>query len=172
MSKMTCAFTGHRPSRFPWGYDETNQECIALKEILTSEIMRLADIGITNFLSGMTEGVDTWASVIVLALREKNPAVKLHCILPCKTQAENWSSASQTLYRSILEQADSVVYVNREYHKTCMMERNRFIVDHCDILLAVCQGTLHSGTTATINYARKAGKKVIIIDPSARKLIN
>lgn len=71
MGKTICAFTGHRPSRFSWGYDETNQECIALKEVLTEEIMRLTDIGVTNFLSGMAEGVDTWASVIVLALREK-----------------------------------------------------------------------------------------------------
>lgn len=92
MGKIICAFTGHRPGRFPWGYDETNQECIALKEILTGEIMRLADIGVTNFLSGMAEGVDVWASTIVLALREKVPKIKLHCILPCKTQADNWST--------------------------------------------------------------------------------
>lgn len=132
--------------------------------------MRLADIGITNFLSGMAEGVDTWASVIVLALREKNPAVKLHCILPFKTQAENWSSAAQALYCSILEQADSIVYVSREYHKTCMMERNKFMVDHSDILLAVCQEIPRSGTMATINYARKSGREIIIIDPFLRTM--
>ena len=172
MGKTICAFTGHRPSRFPWGYDETNQDCIALKEILTGEIIRLTDIGVTGFLSGMAEGVDTWASVIVLALREKNPAIKLHCILPCKTQADNWSSTSKTIYHSILERADSIVYVSREYHKTCMMERNRFLVDHSDILLAVCQRIPRSGTIATVNYARNAGKEIIIIDPSARKLIN
>lgn len=39
MGKKICAFTGHRPSRFPWSYDETNQDCIALKEILTGEII-------------------------------------------------------------------------------------------------------------------------------------
>lgn len=170
MGKTICAFTGHRPSRFPWGYDETNQECIALKEILTGEIMRLTDIGVTNFLSGMAEGVDTWASTIVLALREKNPAIKLHCVLPCKTQADSWSSASQTLYRSILEQADSIVYVSREYHKTCMMDRNKFMVDHADILLAVCQKIPRSGTMATINYARKMNREIIIIDPYVQRL--
>ncbi len=170
MSKNICAFTGHRPSRFPWGYDESNQECVALKEILTGEIMRLTDIGVTNFLSGMAEGVDTWASVIVLALREKNPEIKLHCILPCKTQADNWSSTSQVLYRSILEQADSIIYVSRDYHKKCMMERNKFMVNHADILLAVCREIPRSGTEATINYARKMSREIITIDPSARRL--
>lgn len=171
MSKTTCAFTGHRPSRFPWGYDETNQECIALKEILTGEIMRLADIGVTNFLSGMAEGVDVWVSVIVLALQEKNPRIKLHCILPCKTQADNWNFTSQALYHSILEQADSVVYVSRQYHKTCMMKRNRFMVDHSDILLGVCRKVPRSGAMATINYARKVQREIIIVDPFTRRLI-
>ena len=58
MNKTTCAFTGHRPGRFPWGYNEDDKDCIALKEILTSEIIRLTDMGVTQFLSGMAEGVD------------------------------------------------------------------------------------------------------------------
>lgn len=115
----------------------------------------------------MAEGADTWASVIVLALREKDPAIKPHCILPCKTQADNGSSTSQTIYRSISERADFIVYVSREYHKTCMMERNKVLVSHSDILPAVCQGIPPSGTTATVNYARKAGKEIVIINPSA-----
>ena len=82
MGRTTCAFTGHRSSRFPWGYNEADKDCIVLKEILTSEIIRLTDIGVTQFLSGMMEGVDRWAATIVLALREKTPMLKLHCILP------------------------------------------------------------------------------------------
>lgn len=170
MDKNTCAFTGHRPNRFPWGYDESNSDCIALKQILTSEIMRLADTGVTHFLSGMSEGVDTWAAIDVLALREKNPTIKLHCILPCRSQADIWSEPAKALYHSILEQADSVVYVSRDYHDNCMMERNRFMVDHASILLAVSRGPQRSGTAATINYARKMGREIIIIDPVHHKL--
>ena len=114
MNKTTCAFTGHRPGRFPWGYNEDDKDCIALKEILTSEIIRLTDMGVTQFLSGMAEGVDRWAAIIVLALREKNPTLKLHCILPCKTQADNWNPDSKDIHRSILEQADSIIYVSRD----------------------------------------------------------
>ena len=81
MGRTTCAFTGHQSSRFPWGYNEADKDCIVLKEILTSEIIRLTDIGVTQFLSGMMEGVDRWAATIVLALREKT--LCLNCTAFC-----------------------------------------------------------------------------------------
>lgn len=170
MGEQTCAFAGHSPNGFPRGYDESDNNCVALKEILTSEIMRLADTGVTHFLSGMSEGMDTWAATIILALREKNPMLKLHCILPCRSQADDWSESAKGLYRSILEQADSVVYVSRDYHNNYMMERNKFMVDHASILLTVRQGLQHSDTTETINYARQIGREIIIIDPVHHQL--
>ena len=41
-------------------------------------------------------------------------------ILPCREQADKWTASSQNLYRSILERADSIVYVSRDYHKNCL----------------------------------------------------
>ena len=58
-----------------------------------------------------------------------------------------------------------MVYVNRDYKKDCMLERNRFLVEHSDILLAVYNGERRGGTAATIRYARKAGREVWIMDP-------
>ena len=164
MNKV-CAFTGHRPNKLPWRYDETDSRCVALKTVLMGQITALAEAGFTQFLSGMAEATDTWSALAVLSLREKNPAIKLHCILPCTAQAEKWSASSQELYRSILEQADSVVYVSRSYHKNCMLERNRFLVEHASTLLAVYNGVRRSGTSATVNYARKMGREIIVIDP-------
>ena len=163
-----CAFTGHRPNKLPWRYDETDSRCVALKAVLTEQIAVLVGAGFTHFLSGMAEATDTWSALAVLSLREKNPAIKLHCILPCTAQAEKWSASSQELYRSILERADSVVYVSRDYHKNCMLDRNRFLVEHASTLLAVYNGVRRSGTGATVNYARKMGREIIIIDPITR----
>ena len=168
MEVTACAFTGHRPKSFPWRYDEKDPRCLALKEVLAEQITALAEAGVTQFLSGMAEGVDAWSASFVLALREKNPAIKLHCILPCTTQAEKWSASSRELYRSILERADSVVYVSRNYHQNCMLDRNRFLVEHTSTLLAVYNGIRRSGTGATVNYARKMGREIIVIDPITR----
>lgn len=109
---------GHRPKSFPWQYDETASDCVLLKEVLTAQIEALADRGVTDFLSGMAQGTDLWCSEIVLDLKKKNPALRLHCILPCKGQESKWTASSQALYRSILEQADEVVYVSRDYQRT------------------------------------------------------
>ncbi len=121
MERKSCAFTGHRPKKFPWGYDETDARCIALKRALAGQIVKLADAGYTDFFSGMAEGADTWAALAVLALKKENPTLKLHCILPCEGQADKWSDSARELYYSILGQADSVVYVGREYSKDCML---------------------------------------------------
>lgn len=78
-----CAFTGHRPHKLPWRGDEAAPAYVALKEVLTAQIDALVRNGYTEFLSGMAEGTDIWAAQAVLTLREKYPAMKLHCILPC-----------------------------------------------------------------------------------------
>ena len=54
------------------------------------------------------------------------------------------------------------------------LDRNHDIVDETDILIACPKGgqeTIRSGTWATVRYARKQGKQVIIIYPSGRKFV-
>ena len=161
-----CAFTGHRPNKLPWHYDEKAPGCVALKRTLAGQIVALADSGYTHFLSGMALGVDCWCSQIVLDLREKNPALKLHCLLPCKGQDAKWPASSQKRYHAILEKADSIVYVNREYNEKCMLERDRALVQLSSLLLAVYDGGFRSGTGATVRYAQKIGREIIVIDPA------
>lgn len=165
MNNGSCAFTGHRPHKFPWKYDETDSRCIALKAALAEQIKKLAEEGVTDFYSGGADGVDCWAALIVLALREKNPALRLHCILPHEGQADRWSDAAQDRYRLILRQADSVEYVSREYYKGCMLDRNRRLAESAGLLLAVYNGESRGGTAATIRYARKLGRQIILLDP-------
>ena len=166
MIERCCAFTGHRPRKFPWGYNEADARCVALKETLAKEIAKLVNAGYTDFFSGMAEGTDTWAALAVLALKKENPALRLHCVLPCEGQADEWSASAQELYHSILAQADEVVYVSREYRDGCMLKRNRYLVDHAACLLAVYNGERRGGTAMTVRYARKLGREVIILNPA------
>jgi len=166
MTETTCAFTGHRPKSFPWGYDESAPGCVLLKEVLAVQISALAEQGVTDFLSGMAQGVDLWCAQIVLDLKKKNPALKLHANLPCEGQESKWSVSAREIYHSILEQADEVVYVGQEYSKDCMLKRNRYLVDHSSILLAVYNGTRRSGTGATVRYAQQLNREIVMIDPA------
>ena len=47
-----------------------------------------------------------------------------------------------------------------------MIDRNHRLVESAYLLLAVFNGFQRSGTGATINYARKLGRKIIVIDPT------
>jgi len=165
MELKSCAFTGHRPKKFPWNYNEADARCIALKKALAEEIAKLVDAGYTDFFSDMAERTDAWAAMAVLALKKKNPVLRLHCILPCEGQAEGWSASARERYFSIPEQADEIVYVRREYSKGCMLERNRYLVDHADCLLAIYNGEWRGGTAMTVRYARKFGREIIILQP-------
>ena len=172
MLENCCAFTGHRPRKFPWKYDEADSRCVALKAVLAEQIAALVDAGFTQFLSGMAEATDTWSALSVLDLRENDPAIKLHCILPCKEQADKWSVSSRDLYHSILDRADSIIYVSRAYHKNCMLDRNRFLVDHAAALLAVYNGERRGGPAATMRYAQTMGREIIVIDPLTRFVVH
>ena len=64
-------------------------------------------------------------------------------------------------------QANEVIYVGQEYSRNCMLKRNRYLVDHSSILLAVYNGTYQSGTGMTVRYAQRLKREIIIIDPTA-----
>ena len=170
MVGTTCAFTGHRPHKFPWKDNEADPRCIALKETLAQQIATLARAGVTEYFTGGADGTDCWAAEIVLSLREKNPALKLRCVLPYGGQADRWSDSARERYHSILKRADSVDYVSRQYYDGCMIDRNHRLVESAGLLLAVFSGVRRSGTGATVSYARKLGREIIVIDPLTRSV--
>ena len=45
-----------------------------------------------------------------------------------------------------------------------LQKRNEWMVDHCDILIAVWDGT-SGGTANCVNYAQSVNKEKIFIDP-------
>ena len=49
-----------------------------------------------------------------------------------------------------------------------MLERNRYMVDHSSVLLAVYNGVYRSGTGMTVRYAESKRRKIILIDPVTR----
>ena len=162
-----CAFTGHRPAKFAWKYDEKDKRCLALKAVLTEQIEKMVAAGVTDFYSGMALGTDTWAAMAVLDLRERKPAIKLHCVLPCEGQDATWTTLAQARYKYILGEADSVEYVTRYYNRKCMLERNQRLVDSAARLIAVYNGEKRGGTAATVRYAHKAGREITYITPES-----
>ena len=136
----SCAFTGHRPGKLPWGENENDLRCVALKAKLRAAVESAIHEGMEHFICGMAEGCDLYFAETVLALKKHYPHVTLEAAIPCPTQADGWQS----------------------YTPGCMQRRNRYMVDHASLLIAVNDG-LRGGTRSTIEYAFRRGVNVLDI---------
>ncbi len=146
-----CCFTGHRiiPKEF--------QE--ALPRQLEAQIRLLIEEGILDFISGGALGFDTLVAETVLRLRKEFPQIRLLLALPCRDQAKAWSPSDQQRYQKICQMADWIHYTADRYSSTCMMRRNRFMVDNscaCVFFLT----NQRSGTYKTVSYAMEQNLKL------------
>ena len=163
----SCAFTGHRPQKLPFGFNEADERCTALKDILRKQILHLIEKEkVTHFISGMALGVDMYAAEIVLDIKKTYPGITLESAIPCETQANKWNNAMRERYYEIAAQCDKETMLQTKYTPDCMEKRNHYMVDHADYIIAVWDGK-PSGTGKTVKYAQQQEKKIICIDPSS-----
>ena len=162
MGESVCAFTGHRSRKLPWGYDEQDARCVAFKKCLYDVVESLVESGVEHFISGMAQGGNLYFAEAVLALREKYPHITLEAAVPYPGQADSWPMEQRQRYKRILSRCARVTVVQEQYSRSCMLERNRYMVDRCDVLL-VGYNEQSGGTLYTINYARKKSREMILL---------
>jgi len=162
---MFCCFTGHRPEHLPWIADENSERCKELKNLLFTLTEQAVHDGYTDFYCGMARGIDTLAAEAVLALATENRSVRLHAVLPCPDQHTGWNDDDRKRYENILSFADSKTIISPMYTDTCMLTRNRYMVDNSQQLIAVWSGYFRGGTAYTVRYAKKEKKEIYLIRP-------
>lgn len=160
----TCAFTGYRPSKMPWGYDETDARCVEFRFRLREALEYLIGQGYTDFLSGGALGFDQMAAEIVLSLREKYPWVRLVMVIPFDGQADKWSREQRGRWLEIIEASDRVIRISHAYDKGVFFRRNHYLVENANLLLAAYDGQ-PGGTAGTVAYAKRHGVRVVRIPP-------
>lgn len=166
MKEKTCAFTGHRPQRLPFGNNESDVRCLALKSKLREQIVELIEQeNVRHFISGMALGIDLFAAGIVLDLKTDYPDITLESAIPCETQAIKWTVAQREQYYEIAARCDKETMLQTHYTPDCMDKRNRYMVDHADYIIAVWDGK-PSGTGKTVMYAQSKGKVIIKVNPA------
>ena len=159
MHGKVCAFTGHRPEKLPWGSNEASAHYQALKQKLEQVLRELAGEGYDTFLCGMARGCDQYFFDAVCQLRREQPQVRVIAVIPCPTQARAWPQADREWYQAALEAADERRLLSEFYYEGCMLMRNRHMVERCDLLLSIWDGS-PGGTGSTIRYARQRGVPV------------
>ncbi len=152
MDNTFCAFSGHRSL--------SSEAEAQLPRLLRGQILTLAEKGFTGFLCGGARGFDTLAAEAVLAVRSRYPGLSLTLALPCPDQDRSWPEEARQRFWGILEAADETILVSPQYHPYCMMQRNRFLVDHAGLLVCYLTGD-KGGTAATVRYALKRRVPVV-----------
>ncbi len=159
---MICAFTGHRPERLPWGTDETDPRCRALRVLLQKSVELAYARGFRTFLCGMARGCDWYFAETVLALQRagRAPQAELVAMVPCPSQSGSWTAAERARYGALLRACSRVEVLEPVYSPGCMLRRNRQMVQRASLLISVFDGG-RGGTAATVRYARELGVAVL-----------
>ena len=132
-----CAIIGQPPMRFPWGFDEEDEGCNALKLALAQRIMELRQQGVTHFAVVADCGMGLYAGECVNALREYDPDLMLFVVTPHEEQATKWAPYLRERYFRLL--ADCTIMEAASLHRTpdCEYDAYRKIIDYADMVLAV-----------------------------------
>ncbi len=164
-SIKTCAFTGHRPRSFSFGFDESSDEFLELRSKIKNTIIQICNAGCRTFYCGMAEGVDLWCGEIILELKDQfDPPLEICAVVPFISQPSTMTKQNQIRYRKIMDSSSQRFLVSRNFTKNCYQKRNYYLVDSSEALLAIFkEGEERSGTAQTIRYARRKRKKIFII---------
>lgn len=161
----TCCFTGHRPQTIPYLYNDKSLDYIKLKNNLNKMINdNVQNYGTQTFITGMALGIDVIAAKIIIDLK-KSLSLRLVAAIPFVNQYKRWNNESIDNYFNILAKCDIIVLCNREYTNTCLLDRNKWMVDNSSRIIAVYNGSGIGGTAHCVNYALRMKKKVDIIRP-------
>lgn len=140
---MILGFTGHRPSGLPGRYSSRTYN--ALLDTATYVLHQYRPVAV---ISGFALGWD-----IAVAEASLNLNIPLIAAVPFRGQENRWSTLNQMQYRYFLSRASQVhITCDGGYTTQAMQLRNQWIVDRCNVLMGLCNGT-SGGTVNCINYA-------------------
>ncbi len=139
--QSACAFTGYRPQKLPWMEDESDLRCVDL-------------------------GCDLYFGELVLGVKREWPEITLEAAVPCPTQADSWAEDAKLRWKKLLRACDYETMVQDHYTLGCMMRRNRYMIDHASMLIAVYDGQ-EGGTRRTVEYAMRRQIPVVFVPPVA-----
>ncbi len=153
MREHRCCFTGHRPGKISLKERE-------MKRLLETAIDAAIAQGYVTFISGMAQGTDIYAAEIILEKRRTNNNLHLICALPHPDFDSRRSLYEKLRFERIIRKADFVKEVNDHYFTGCYQVRNKWMVDHSSLVIAVFNGQ-KGGTKNTIDYAVQKGIRII-----------
>ncbi len=168
-NKRCCAILGQPPIRFPWGFDEEDEGCNALKLALAQKIMELRQQGVTRFTVVADCGIGLYAGEIVNALRQSDDELMLFVVTPHEGQATKWAPYLRERYFKLMEDCTIMEAASLSKTPDCEYDAYRKIIDYADMALAVYDPALSRGDAVdrAMEYATERGLAMALIPPTA-----
>ena len=165
----TCAIIGCSPMCFPWGFDEEDEGCAALKLILINQISRLRGEGCTRFAVSMDCGVGLYAAEILHGLKGSDDELETICYVPYEEQATKWTPELRDRYFNALAACTEVI--NAAYEKTvgCEFKAHLEAINEADAVIAVYDpdDPRCEREAAAVAAAEMLNRQVVTVDPKA-----
>lgn len=147
---MIVAFTGHRPDKLG-GWDPLHPVVGRVRKGIRDALARDWPL---YAICGMALGVDTWAAETCVEL-----GIPFVAAVACDNVEALWPLPSQERYRRLIEKAREVVVVSPGPYRPWKMDRrNEWMVDHCNRLYYVHDGS-RGGTYNCLAYAAQARRE-------------
>lgn len=155
---MIIAGTGHRPDKLGGYSDAVFKRLVALA---TASLRRYQP---TLVISGMALGWDQ-----ALTRAALNLDIPVHAYIPFEGQESKWPEANQDKYHMLLALcAEKIICCKGFYASWKMQRRNEMMVDACDSVLALWNGS-SGGTANCLAYVHHQGKSYINVWKSWEK---
>lgn len=95
-------------------FDQKHKGIPLIKKAIENKLVPLIEDGLEWVITPGQYGVDLWACEVVIALRERYPALKLSILAAYLNPEEKWNEAKQDYYRGILKQVDYYASVSKQ----------------------------------------------------------
>ena len=165
----TCAIIGCSPMCFPWGFDEEDEGCSALKLILMNCITKQRSLGVTRFHICMDCGIGLYATEILQGLEETDGEIKVICYVPYEEQATKWTPELRNRYFNALAYCTEVVNVSYEKTVACEFKAYLEAIKNVDTLLTIYDpdNPQCEREASIVVVAKEWNKLVLAINPKA-----
>lgn len=159
---MKLMVTGHRPKDLfgpqVSSEDRYNLDSSAYDPIRAWFQKKFNELQPTELITGMALGIDQLFCEEAVKYKAAHPEVVIVAAVPCIEHSSKWRNESKRLYEDLLSKCDEIHMAAVPYSAEAMQIRNEYMVDRCDAVLAVWNGT-PGGTYNCLKYA--SGKKKI-----------
>ena len=165
----TSAIIGCSPMCFPWGFDEEDEGCAALKLILINQISKLRGEGCTRFTVSMDCGVGLYAAEILQGLKGSEEELETICYVPYEEQATKWTPELRDRYFNALAACTEVVNVAYEKTVGCKFKAYLEAINEADTVIVVYDpdDPRCEREAAAVAVAKMLDRQVFTVDPKA-----